>query len=116
MLSMRTPVPRVVLEKELSYGRARPVLCTSLRRERCGCGVGVLFFEAEGRKGLLTPKSDEEQPGNKLLDLPTFMRDKKNTATDESKPKVVFNTDNPVFKDNDVEDLDIPTFLRKQMD
>ena len=73
-------------------------------------------FEAEGRKGLLTPKSEEEQPGNKLLDLPTFMRDKKNTADEESKPKVVFNTDNPVFKDSDVEDLDIPTFLRKQID
>ena len=64
------------------------------------------------------PAEREEQnsANGKLLDLPTFMREKKKKTEDmpakAEKPKLEEGRD----VDHDLDDLDIPTFLRKQMD
>ena len=70
-------------------------------------------FNAEAKMPLPTPKNETEAVSTKLLDLPTFMRDKKQEESADSKPQI--RTEGRSF-DGDLDDLDIPTFLRKQMD
>ena len=52
---------------------------------------------------------------SRLLDLPTFMREKK-IRTDESATPAAGMRRVENSGSDDLDDLDIPTFLRKQMD
>ena len=76
-------------------------------------------FSAEGRGVLQPPKQENngEATAPKLLDLPTFMREKKkkNEEASSARPAAKNKTENISF-DDEIDDLDIPTFLRKQMD
>ncbi len=75
-------------------------------------------FNVEDRKVVQPPKDDAAAPSPKLLDLPTFMREKKkktDEATGSSKQVARTKSENISF-DDEIDDLDIPTFLRKQMD
>lgn len=78
-------------------------------------------FNVESRSLVEPPRTERTEVNPKLLDLPTFMREKKR-KTDDQQPAA-----RPTLKegnggdsisgiDNDIDDLDIPTFLRKQMD
>lgn len=73
-------------------------------------------FNAEGRGGLQPPKSMAENPSvnSRLLDLPTFMREKKKRVDDDAVNPAARKTG--TLGNDDIDDLDIPTFLRKQMD
>ncbi len=73
-------------------------------------------FNAEGRGALQPPKSMAENPSvnSRLLDLPTFMREKKKRVDDGAANPAIRKTG--TLGNDDIDDLDIPTFLRKQMD
>jgi len=69
--------------------------------------------EKSGGSTIKPAEPREENP--KILDLPTFLRKNANqkateNSTPPSKPRTNLNID------DELEDLDIPTFLRKQMD
>ena len=69
--------------------------------------------EKSGGSTIKPAEPREENP--KILDLPTFLRKNANqkateNSTPSSKPRTNLNID------DELEDLDIPTFLRKQMD
>lgn len=62
------------------------------------------------------PKGQVVEMNSKLLDLPAFMRDrKKQENTGEARQAAQGNSE-PTLFDDEIDDLDIPTFLRKQMD
>ncbi|MEL6822077.1 MAG: cell division protein FtsZ [Calditrichota bacterium] len=73
-------------------------------------------FMVEEKAATKPPKEDSApvETSPKLLDLPTFMREKKKPEEPQVRPMKT-GTDN-LNLNNDIEDLDIPTFLRKQMD
>ncbi len=74
-------------------------------------------FNVEDRKVVQPPKDDAAAPSPKLLDLPTFMREKKKKTDEASGSKQVARTKSEnISFDDEIDDLDIPTFLRKQMD
>lgn len=76
-------------------------------------------FSAEGRSVVQPPRQENnaEATAPKLLDLPTFMREKKKKTEEvnPARPAAKNKTENISF-DDEIDDLDIPTFLRKQMD
>jgi cell division protein FtsZ len=74
-------------------------------------------FHSDDRAVVKQPQSTTVEANPKVLDLPTFMRErkKKTEETAESKPAAQTKSDGVTF-DGEIDDLDIPTFLRKQMD
>lgn len=74
-------------------------------------------FNSDDRAVVKQPQSTTLEANPKVLDLPTFMRErkKKTEETAESKPAAQTKSDGVTF-DGEIDDLDIPTFLRKQMD
>jgi cell division protein FtsZ len=74
-------------------------------------------FHSDERAVVRTPQSAMVEANPKVLDLPTFMREKKKKTEEstESKPASQSKSDGVTF-DAEIDDLDIPTFLRKQMD
>lgn len=74
-------------------------------------------FNVEDRKVVQPPKDEAAAPSPKLLDLPTFMREKKKKTDEVASSKQVAKTKSEnISFDDEIDDLDIPTFLRKQMD
>ncbi len=73
-------------------------------------------FNTDGKGVLQPPKMAAENPpaNSRLLDLPTFMREKKKRSEDGEATPGTRKTG--TFGSDDIDDLDIPTFLRKQMD
>ncbi|RMF58508.1 MAG: cell division protein FtsZ [Calditrichaeota bacterium] len=59
------------------------------------------------------PKGQVVDMNSRVLDLPTFLRDRK---TQDNSGKKTTPGEEPTLFDDDIDDLDIPTFLRKQMD
>lgn len=75
-------------------------------------------FNVDDRVIVKTPQQMPRVEVNpKVLDLPTFMRERKKKTEDvpEPKPLTQSKSDGISF-DGEIDDLDIPTFLRKQMD
>lgn len=73
-------------------------------------------FNCDERVVVKPEKSETLEVNSRVLDLPTFMREK--PRKDEEKrpaPVIKIKQDSFTF-DDEVDDLDIPTFLRKQMD
>ncbi|RMI20802.1 MAG: cell division protein FtsZ, partial [Calditrichaeota bacterium] len=75
-------------------------------------------FQADSRELVEPSRSEVTTANSKILDLPAFMREKRKKAEEESRssseaPKGQQQT---LSFDDDIDDLDIPTFLRKQMD
>lgn len=74
-------------------------------------------FNADDRAVVKTPQAPKIEVNPKVLDLPTFMRERKRKAEEsaEVKPATQIKSDGITFE-GEIDDLDIPTFLRKQMD
>ncbi len=73
-------------------------------------------FAAEERRVIAPPKPEvTEANSSKVLDLPTFMREKKKKVEDNVNRQLPKNIMDAGI-DDELDDLDIPTFLRKQMD
>lgn len=75
-------------------------------------------FNVDGRVAVKTPQQAPKVEVNpKVLDLPTFMRERKKRTEETPEPKPVTQTKSDgISFDGEIDDLDIPTFLRKQMD
>ncbi|NOX36320.1 MAG: cell division protein FtsZ [Calditrichaeota bacterium] len=74
-------------------------------------------FHADSKQLVERRDSVPEEKNSKVLEMPTFLRDKKKKDTRDKKPQepAPGKTGELPF-DDDIDDLDIPTFLRKQMD
>lgn len=74
-------------------------------------------FHSDDRAVVRTSETAAVEANSKVLDLPTFLRErkKKTEETAEAKPNAQTKSDGVTF-DTEIDDLDIPTFLRKQMD
>ncbi len=75
-------------------------------------------FSAEAKSARPAPKSERvAAASSRQLDLPTFLREKKKkTEETQVTPPVSIQREDDLHLDDDIDDLDIPTFLRKQMD
>ncbi len=76
-------------------------------------------FEMDG-KIKTTEKTQETEKDRKILDLPTFLRDKENKAAVGKSAKIPLHQEMAKAENSDLklplDDFDIPTFLRKQID
>ncbi len=75
-------------------------------------------FEVDGKIKATTGKTDEPEKDRKTLDLPTFMREKEYK---KSVSRTIPITQEKIKEENSdlklpLDDFDIPTFLRKQID
>lgn len=77
-------------------------------------------FDTESRAGL--PPRQETETDKKYLDLPTYLREKDKPRTKPTQQTIPLRQSKPKKADTeprlplDLEDVDIPTFLRKQID
>lgn len=78
-------------------------------------------FNVEAKKSLpaapaqhIEPQQD--QAAGKLLDLPTFLREKKKKTEEAPGKQYAKASGSQMSLNDDLDDLDIPTFLRRQMD
>jgi len=71
-------------------------------------------FNVEMKQSITPRETKTIELNPKTLEMPTFLRDKKKKE-EQSKNRIASNMNELPF-DDEIEDLDIPTFLRKQMD
>jgi cell division protein FtsZ len=74
-------------------------------------------FHSDERAVVRPPQTAAVEANPKVLDLPTFMRERKKKTEESAEAKSASQTKSDgVTFDGEIDDLDIPTFLRKQMD
>lgn len=73
-------------------------------------------FNTDDRAMLKPEVSKPLEVNPRVLDLPTFLREKRKKTEETAENRPAIQKSDGITFDSEIDDLDIPTFLRKQMD